>query len=392
MLYTSPAPTAPIFVSKKVFEESHPRPFFQQRKRPKALLFYNVLGHAYFQKDFLGRDVVEQHTTRRCCLTSDVYFYFFEHDFLRARPSQKMDLLDEHPEFFAFTRDKSFKIAPASSGDYDRFKEWAKNPVPGQNPEEIKILAWAIHPSLRNAEILDEERRGEVLKGLQDNGGTTRYYPGQSRDRADSNSFTRGRTASQTERTIADMEEESGATYLASILDLKRSDVGSLEELKELSLKHLREQYGVTNEKKAKMFFHFPYSEATMTLHMHIRVDEQHNLEKTSSFSIDEVIQSLKEHDSVIPLILSRKYTNSNGDEVSGVYKSLIYDPHLNIPGYEVSTVPNPFYDPSLDVTNNADVPKVSKVIPSLSAVSPRVGNMMMGTLSRKDDGDKYSI
>ena len=305
----------------------------------KTIKKYNTVECHLFQYDEEGLKGYREVSHRQYGLPR------FEHDFLRGRPSQKMDLLDKYPELIFCTKDNHFKISPSSSKDYEDLKNKIKNPQ-----ERIKLLAWAIHPSQRNEDMLETVKRSKILHTLKEKEGDLRYYSDQSRDRADSNSFARGRTNSQLQQTIADLEKESGKPYLASILDLTSNDIESLENLKEASIKHLREQYSVENEDDMKMFFHFPYPEDTVTLHMHIRVnDTQHDLDKSASFSIDEILESLKKEGSVIPLLLSRKCINPEGVVKSGFHKDIEEDTIFSkIPGITINKVPNPFYNKDL--------------------------------------------
>lgn len=148
-------------------------------------------------------------------------------------------------------------------------------------PEGIQLTAWAVHPTVPHDLI--QEMKGDPSTGKA---------PANQKEELNQYSA----------------ELTSGVKSLTSILDLEQGDVGMLEKLKQDSLQHLVDIYGVSAEKdKVNLFFHFPVAPSTATLHLHIWVNKgDHPLNESRAFGIDEVIQHLKHGGNINELILSR--------------------------------------------------------------------------------------
>lgn len=138
--------------------------------------------------------------------------------------------------------------------------------------------------------------------------------------------------------------EKDGPRFLASLLDLKQSDLPSLRAMQENAKKTLKEDFGVTDSDKVQMYFHFPYMKDTIGLHLHIRVNHPaHDLEFGKSFFLSDAIAYLEKNSDIRGLILERQQmrggTIMNPGGVSQTLKEL---------GVPVKEVPNPFFDPSI--------------------------------------------
>ncbi|MEY4475633.1 MAG: hypothetical protein RL248_1400 [Pseudomonadota bacterium] len=148
-------------------------------------------------------------------------------------------------------------------------------------PEGIQLTAWAVHPTVPHDLI--REINGDLLIGKS---------PDNQKEELNQHRA----------------ELTSGVKSLTSILDLEQSDIEMLEKLKQDSLQHLVDTYGLSAEKdKVNLFFHFPVAPSTATLHLHIWVNKgDHPLNGSRAFNIDEVIQHLKQGENIDKLILSR--------------------------------------------------------------------------------------
>jgi hypothetical protein len=138
--------------------------------------------------------------------------------------------------------------------------------------------------------------------------------------------------------------EKEGPKFLASLLDLKQSDLPSLRLMQENAKKALKDDFGVTDVDKVQMYFHFPYMKDTIGLHLHIRVNHPaHDLEFGKSFFLSDTIAYLEKNSDIRGLILERQQmrggTIMNPGGVSQTLKEL---------GVPVKEVPNPFYDPTI--------------------------------------------
>jgi len=150
-----------------------------------------------------------------------------------------------------------------------------------KRPEGIQLTAWAVHPSVPN-NLIREINGDPSMDKISDN--------------------------KQQESSQLSSELTSGVKSLTSILDLNQDDIEMLEKLKQDSLQHLKDIYGVNTDKdKVNLFFHFPVAPSTATLHLHIWVNKgDHPLNESRAFSIDDIIQHLKRGESIDKLILSR--------------------------------------------------------------------------------------
>ena len=151
--------------------------------------------------------------------------------------------------------------------------------------------------------------------------------------------------------TVGSLEENSDVRYLASILDLSSDDLPHLRQLQRTVSSELANTFNVGKADDVRVYFHFPYAEQTIGLHLHIRVNQAtHNLEKAKSFELDTIIDHLESGGTIKELILKRQrlhggyFANSGGAE--GFIKSKDIAP--------VSIEPNPYFDPRLIETDAA--------------------------------------
>ena len=91
-----------------------------------------------------------------------------------------------------------------------------------------------------------------------------------------------------------------------------------LKRLKEQITEHVKDVYDVNCSwggenhtppyDKVRLYFHFPYGQKTVTLHLHVRINQAlHPYEVSRSFMLDDVINHLRHHDNVYDLILDRQ-------------------------------------------------------------------------------------
>ncbi len=86
-----------------------------------------------------------------------------------------------------------------------------------------------------------------------------------------------------------------------------------LRSLREKTLKHLKHNYRVDEDDDVSMYFHFPYIDSTVTLHLHIRVNHGlHPSEKEYGFTLDEIIDGLSSGKSIDDLVLAHQDKNGH--------------------------------------------------------------------------------
>ncbi len=102
--------------------------------------------------------------------------------------------------------------------------------------------------------------------------------------------------------------EQGGVEYLASILDLKASHLDMLRSLKRNISDHLKSAYRVDENDDVGLYFHFPYIDSTVTLHIHIRVNHGlHPAEKEYGFTLDSIIDGLSSGKTIDDIVLAHQ-------------------------------------------------------------------------------------
>lgn len=214
----------------------------------------------------------------------------FLRDFLDLSPCRDLEGYELSPECFAYfsaqsSNSNGFLIFP--NLPYINFQSYTENRI---SLKELKsgltLGAWAIHPN-QNLPLI-ENIRGEGFDGGM--------FFERKTDHTDNN------------RTLYEIEADTGVKYLSSILDLDVSDVSMLEKLREDTVNHLVKVYGVEPEvDKIKLFFHFPIAEKTATLHLHVWVNKaDHPLNNARSFELDDIVESLRAGETIAEMILQR--------------------------------------------------------------------------------------
>ena len=92
----------------------------------------------------------------------------------------------------------------------------------------------------------------------------------------------------------------------SSILDLDGNDVPLLKTANKVIDNHLRKYYMVKDSDYVKKYFHFPYGVNTITLHLHVRINQAlHPCEFFRSFQLEDLISQLPSND-VFEIIRNR--------------------------------------------------------------------------------------
>ena len=216
--------------------------------------------------------------------------------------------LAEKPECFPFFQKENFLIIPNKV--FDPEAEYLR----GARSQKLKdkaitTVAWFVHP---HSSCINDRSR-QLLAELSDEfpAGQKKSFIEQLRKdlTPTSNASYENNSSQRDDRTIAELREDG--KYFASILDLGKGDVDLLKSLKNKTLRHLAEQYGVGANDQVALYFHFPYSEWSTTLHMHIRVNHgSHPFEEHKSFTLDEIIAGLSRGKRIEDVILEKQELN----------------------------------------------------------------------------------
>lgn len=97
------------------------------------------------------------------------------------------------------------------------------------------------------------------------------------------------------QRKVTNMELESGHKYLVTILDLTPEELPWLLEIRSRATAHMTEHYRYEEEcDDLQMYFHFPTSSVTSTLHLHVTLNRELGPhEAARSFALDDIIDHL---------------------------------------------------------------------------------------------------
>merc|ERR1711964_473217 len=114
--------------------------------------------------------------------------------------------------------------------------------------------------------------------------------------------------------------------YYASILDFEKDDLGYLEMLREKATEHMTKVHGYDGGERDRLelYFHFPYTETTATVHLHVRLNQgRPAMEAHKSFYLQDIIHHLTTHENLYELVGDRFICDS---EENSLKKLQAYD------------------------------------------------------------------
>jgi hypothetical protein len=275
----------------------------------------------------------------------------FVHRLLRLdRGSPEVQALLQQPELHPYFPEERFLVIPA----HPLNPEFPKTIGPKSQKLRatgIALCAWFIHPG--TSTLTDESR--QLLHELAQTGAVEKPLLARLRSECAPAPTVATDITKRDAQTIGQLK--SSSDYLASLLDLNATHIPLLLNLKQKMSLHLSQHYGVGPDDCVHYYFHFPYSEVHVTLHLHARVNHGlHPFERSHSFSIDDIVAGLKQGKSTHDLILERQPHNQGGFHRFGG------DPNTQMlrdtEGIDVTDdVPNPF---RLRPTAGTDVPPLA--------------------------------
>jgi len=127
--------------------------------------------------------------------------------------------------------------------------------------------------------------------------------------------FTTGQKVKAIEQRMANKDKKHvqntnflGKYIKMSILDMTTEDLEHLVTIRENVMEKLQQKYNVDLETDdVRVYFHWPYTRDTATLHMHIRVNTPfHPAEQARSIRLDDMIEYLEMGKSLDALIIQR--------------------------------------------------------------------------------------
>ncbi|HEX7634134.1 MAG TPA: hypothetical protein VF427_02490 [Noviherbaspirillum sp.] len=230
----------------------------------------------------------------------------FLHAFLKMeRFCHDLHDMVRNPVFYPYFENEKFLMMPTVS--YDPMGERHIGPKSLKLKDQgIVSCAWFIHPDLSS--INDDTRT--LLRELSEGAASPKPLVEKLRAQCESSAVDYSKQNVRDEKTIGQLKQNS--EYLASILDLNASHIPLLRNLKEKTMRHLAEAYGVNEGDDVALYFHFPYVASTLTLHLHIRVNHGfHPFEEGKSFTVDELISGLSDGKTIDEIILERQNENN---------------------------------------------------------------------------------
>lgn len=259
------------------------------------------------------------------------------HNTLKGRPTPDRELILQYPHLYACSEDFNILIMPNRSTNWDNLR--TQHLSQKNDPDGLTLVGWIIDPRLFEQYGVTKQKNCHSIDTIKDliieNGKKQTAKSGyQYFQRADS------------QEEIATIElKNPESPFLATILDLTPKHIPLLKKLKELSKKHIIDNFGVNYDNDiVEMYFHFPYPDYTTTLHMHIRVNHgRHPMERGRSFTIDEVISCLDKGNKISELILKRKPYFSDNFEILRDIKGIEIKPSINPFILDNNTVQNLF-------------------------------------------------
>ena len=107
-----------------------------------------------------------------------------------------------------------------------------------------------------------------------------------------------------------DIERESRQKYLVTILDLSDEELPWLLKVREIATDHMTMYYDYSKGDDLLMYFHFPTSADTSTLHLHVTLNKECPLhEQARSFALDDVIRHFQDgHKDVLDFVFQRRW------------------------------------------------------------------------------------
>ena len=230
----------------------------------------------------------------------------FLHAFLKMENfSHHLHDMVRNPAMYPYFEDEKFLIMTNMS--YDPTGERHISPKAQKLKDQgIASCAWFIHP---NSSSINDDSRA-LLRELAEGSASPKPLIEKLRAQCESGAIDYSKQDVRDEQTIGQLKQNG--EYLASILDLNASHVPLLKSLKEKTMRHLAEVYGVNERDDVALHFHFPYDPITVTLHLHIRVNHgSHPFEEGRSVTLDELISGFSAGKTIDEIILEKQNENN---------------------------------------------------------------------------------
>ncbi|CAH6419859.1 Hypothetical protein HVR_LOCUS940 [uncultured virus] len=259
-------------------------------------------------------------------------------DFLKGLPSQHRETSLLQPSLIAWSND--YLILP--NPDQSSHEQLMENPMLAKdNSEGLGLIAWYIHSKYKH------------VQAKQD-GGSPRYGTYHTKEQLVSH--RRINSWSQLRERDANAEKVGSLDgYISGPFDYNVTHFESLKQLRIDVLKHLRTEYGITEQDHVDLYFHTHYSVCTTTAHLHIRVNQhRHGLELDKSISLDKIIELLEQDVSsetpVIDEYVRRKYVHKELKSLqflksNGFNTEIVWNPYYVRCEDKVSTKKSPYWD-----------------------------------------------
>lgn len=289
----------------------------------------------------------------------------FIYRILKDMPHKHRELIRIHPKMYSFgileNGEPEFILIPNSPKlNHESLMMNPKNEK--NNINGLILVGYYIHPK----QIADS-----VFSDLSDrkklSNGDSSFLPKINekylrKGTEEENTILPRNNSFSTELDNIDNNKITDPEYLVTIADLKNSHIKYLTKVKNHIIRQLTEVYNVDfKTDKIELFFHFPNSIETSTLHIHVRINAPpvHKTESGTRYYLDEVIKELEKNGNLHNLILSR-----NPNYTDRYFNSEILK---DIKGLEFKIVKNKysFYSDKIHETSKKELDHFSDTLES---------------------------
>ena len=246
---------------------------------------------------------------------------------VNARPLRAMR---DNPKLYEFHRngEHGFSIEPNPSyNDLQRLGDPNLSKSLKHQTGGVSCISWFFHGSVlskqhsTNGEELEflpnleeEERKNVINRALENNLQdrdlrANSFYENESPRTEEQLKSPKDLKRRNSQKLLDEID--SNNTYLTTLLDLNKSHIELLKDMRSKAISYMKTQFNYNeNDDQLLMYFHFPTGDVTSTLHLHIRLNQDSTeIEKSRAFSLDDVINHLESNEDTLDLVVNRSNT-----------------------------------------------------------------------------------
>ncbi|KAJ3450332.1 histidine triad hit protein member [Anaeramoeba flamelloides] len=259
------------------------------------------------------------------------WFLHFDYD-----KSVNLKIALHNPKLFRWNKKGNFVLFPNPTY-VDNIEQFTRHPkIVKYNSKGFGLIGWFIHPELLKGTFFETQENRDSTKRFRSH----LLKKIQEIHRAKRQSLKFQSFSNKKEEKPFIEYEKLKPSFLVTILDLNKSHISILKEFHQIIKEHLRMVYGITKSDFVRIYIHYPYSPQTVTLHIHIRINQATpQLDLARSFELCNVIKELERGKTGIDLVWERQMITN------GILNNLETEETLPLQTSKVSiqTINNPF-------------------------------------------------